>query len=285
MKTSSMDTQVIAGELVLRGILILTSMATKYIPNVEKPVQWPMWHRHNFPKTAHVKVSGHMLNVLVPLFYVATAALLTISISLVYSQKNNRQRGISLRRVLISENLKLFLADSLVYYLTEITTDIVKAMVGRPRPDFLARCKPVGFDPNFPNFELVPPLPICTGTAKDIWDGRRSMPSGHSSNSFCLCVFMALIVYHQIFTGSSRRLLGLRVSAAFLAVVPAIYIALTRISDFRHHWEDVTVGALIGTFFAVTIYRVYYPKGDIVTAAFQVKEWEKSETDPLRLEP
>jgi diacylglycerol diphosphate phosphatase/phosphatidate phosphatase len=51
---------------------------------------------------------------------------------------------------------------------------------GRLRPDFLSRCQY--------NAEQGK----CTGDPQVIWEGRRSFPSGHSSNSFAGLGFLSL---------------------------------------------------------------------------------------------
>lgn len=68
-----------------------------------------------------------------------------------------------------------------------LTTDVVKNMVGRLRPDFISRCQP---DYTLPGVVVEPysgyvaqPF-VCTGDPKVIKEGRRSFPSGHSSAAF-----------------------------------------------------------------------------------------------------
>jgi hypothetical protein len=36
-------------------------------------------------------------------------------------------------------------------------------------------------------------------------------------------------------------------------------VAISRTEDYRHHWHDVTIGAILGTFCAYFAYRQYYP--------------------------
>lgn len=42
-------------------------------------------------------------------------------------------------------------------------------------------------------------------------------------------------------------------------IIGASLIAASRVSDYRHHWQDVTVGSFIGAVAAVFSYRQYYP--------------------------
>jgi len=39
----------------------------------------------------------------------------------------------------------------------------------------------------------------------------------------------------------------------------ATVVAITRVDDYRHHWEDVVVGSLVGLMFAIFFYRIRYP--------------------------
>jgi hypothetical protein len=39
----------------------------------------------------------------------------------------------------------------------------------------------------------------------------------------------------------------------------SIYICITRVTDHRHHWEDVTLGFFSGLIFTYAFYRQFYP--------------------------
>ncbi len=68
-------------------------------------------------------------------------------------------------------------------------------MVGRPRPDLLARCKPT---PGTPTSTLVA-IDVCTETDHHtLHDGWRSFPSGHSSFSFAGLGFLSLFFAGQM---------------------------------------------------------------------------------------
>ena len=65
--------------------------------------------------------------------------------------------------------------------LTSLLTDILKNVIGRPRPDFLSRCMPRKGTPG----NVLVEWTVCTQPNKGmLQDGWRSFPSGHSSFSF-----------------------------------------------------------------------------------------------------
>ncbi|KAI1311314.1 hypothetical protein EDD11_003494 [Mortierella claussenii] len=157
--------------------------------------------------------------------------------------------------------LGLFLAQALVL----IVTDSIKIAVGRPRPDFLDRCLSL-----YDNRELGAPLPlltdpanllsnssICTRTEL-LRDGFKSFPSGHSSFSFGGLGYLSMYLAGKLHLFDERG--HIYKSIVVLApLVLAALIATSRVDDYRHHWQDVTVGSFIGAVFSVFSYRQYYP--------------------------
>ena len=107
-----------------------------------------------------------------------------------------------------------------------------------------------------------------SASPKDIRDAGKSFFSGHASFSFYCATF--LIAYlHARLSGparqqpvnevrkASRRLRiifrGLRVIRPFLQfgiLMLALYIAITRISDYKHHPTDVITGGFVGCLYA-----------------------------------
>ncbi|XP_008838610.1 phospholipid phosphatase 1 isoform X1 [Nannospalax galili] len=127
-------------------------------------------------------------------------------------------------------------------------TDIAKYSVGRLRPHFLAVCDPDwskincsdGYIENF----------ICQGSAQKIREGRLSFYSGHSSFSMYCMLFLALYLQARM-KGDWARLL--RPTLQFGLVALSIYVGLSRISDYKHHWSDVLTGLIQGAVVAILV--------------------------------
>ncbi|KIO28193.1 hypothetical protein M407DRAFT_243148 [Tulasnella calospora MUT 4182] len=142
--------------------------------------------------------------------------------------------------------------------LTGTITNVVKICVGRPRPDLIDRCQPVAGSVN----ALVHGLSnhtICTQTDQYILkDGFRSFPSGHSSLSFAGLGFLSFYLAGKFHLFDQRGHTG----KSWLAVGPLVGAALTAVSrtmDYRHHWQDVTTGSILGLTVAFFSYRQFYP--------------------------
>jgi len=139
----------------------------------------------------------------------------------------------------------LGLASSLALALTLVC--IVKNGIGRLRPDFLARCRPVEGS--------------CTGDIASVLEGRKSFPSGHTSLAFAGLGYLSWYLLGKLWSCRSLRWSGSlwRLIICLLPWLLALWVGLTRIEDYWHHWEDVMVGCFLGNLTAFAMYRLRYP--------------------------
>lgn len=136
-------------------------------------------------------------------------------------------------------------------------TDVLKNWIGRCRPDFLARCEP---RKGLLKDVLYTATEACTTSDRaKLLDGFRTTPSGHSSMSWSSFGYISLWLNGQlnsshIHKGAWRSIL------AFLPCLLAFYVALSRTQDYRHHFIDIILGSLLGSFIAWWSYRRYFPE-------------------------
>lgn len=141
--------------------------------------------------------------------------------------------------------------------ITGAITQFTKITVGRPRPDLLARCMPIPSSSNT-TFGLSSDA-ICTNTDTAIMiDGWRSFPSGHSSLSHAGLGFLSYYLAGKMHLFDTRG----HTHKAWISVAPifgAILVAVSRTMDYRHHWEDVVAGSILGLVVSYFAYRQYFP--------------------------
>ncbi|KAI9224840.1 phosphatidic acid phosphatase type 2/haloperoxidase, partial [Blastocladiella britannica] len=151
-------------------------------------------------------------------------------------------RQLSLREIVYALNCMLTAIT-----MTMAITDTTKEFVGELRPDFLSRCAPVKDDAG---------KYVCTGDTKFVNEGRASFPSGHSSLSFAGW-FSLILFANGTMSPLLRRNAWIK-TVLVLLIVPAAFTALSRSRDYRHHWQDIFVGSLLGTVVAYFWYHVTY---------------------------
>uniref|UniRef100_A0A8B9DWB0 Phospholipid phosphatase 1 n=1 Tax=Anser cygnoides TaxID=8845 RepID=A0A8B9DWB0_ANSCY len=146
-------------------------------------------------------------------------------------------------------------------------TDIAKYAIGRLRPHFLAVCQPdwtqincsLGYIENFP----------CQGDKAKINEGRLSFYSGHSSFSMYCMLFLALYLQARM-KGDWARLV--RPTLQFGLIAASIYVGLSRVSDYKHHWSDVLTGLIQGALVAILIVVYVSDFFKVRGCTFQPKE-------------
>nr|XP_016930558.1 putative phosphatidate phosphatase isoform X1 [Drosophila suzukii] len=140
---------------------------------------------------------------------------------------------------------------------SQLTTDIAKYSIGRLRPHFMAVCQPqmpdgttcddpINVGKYIQEFE-------CKGvgsSARMLKEMRLSFPSGHSSFTFFAMVYLALYLQARMTWRGSKLLRHL---LQFVFIMVAWYTALSRVSDYKHHWSDVLAGSLIGSICALVV--------------------------------
>jgi len=138
--------------------------------------------------------------------------------------------------------------------ITAVITDAIKDGVGRPRPDFFWRCFPNGNDV----YDNITTGVICNGVKSVIKEGHKSFPSGHSSWSFAGLGFLAWYLAGKL-TAFDRKGHIAKLCIVFLPLLTAALVAVSRVDDYWHHWQDVFAGGLIGLTVASFCYLQFFP--------------------------
>ncbi|PSR87838.1 Lipid phosphate phosphatase, partial [Actinidia chinensis var. chinensis] len=162
---------------------------------------------------------------------------------------------------------------------TAVITSALKDAVGRPRPNFFWRCFPDGKDV-YDQWGNV----ICHGKQSGVQEGYKSFPSGHTSWSFAGLGFLSLYLSGKI-KAFDRRGHVAKLCVVFLPLLVASLVAISRINDYWHHWEDVFAGGLLGLTVATFCYLQFFPppyhvEGWGPYAYFRVLEESRAATQP-----
>ena len=132
-----------------------------------------------------------------------------------------------------------------------ILTDIGKAVIGWPRPYFLAACQPNVTSQACSSSKMFITDFSCTTniTQEELEDSFMSFPSAHAS--FAAYVAFFLVLYLQARLANFEQTKLLRPFLQLLLISVYWWSALTRVSDFVHHPADVLAGLILGTLVAL----------------------------------
>ncbi len=150
---------------------------------------------------------------------------------------------------------------------TFVVTEALKLGLGRLRPDFRDRWQRAACAGNVE----APPGLDCSAVAadgfvvsrRDVLDGMKSFPSGHTSTAFATLSFASMAIGSRWLWGEAaakapawtQPVAGLTLGG--LAAATA-FTAASRVGDGRHHPEDVAVGAAVGAALGVTSWLVHF---------------------------
>ncbi|XP_040382461.1 lipid phosphate phosphatase 2-like isoform X2 [Oryza brachyantha] len=137
--------------------------------------------------------------------------------------------------------------------ITAVITDAIKNGVGRPRPDFFWRCFPDG-----KNFNNVTGDVICHGERSVIKEGYKSFPSGHASAAFAGLGFLAWYLAGKLKAFNREGHIA-KLCLVFLPLLVASLVAVSRVDDYWHHWQDVFAGGILGLTVASFCYLQFFP--------------------------
>ncbi|PYI20472.1 diacylglycerol pyrophosphate phosphatase [Aspergillus violaceofuscus CBS 115571] len=160
-------------------------------------------------------------------------------------------------------------------------TSGLKDVVGKPRPDLLARCQPnlslnitayavSGLGVERPEAPMMVTTRICqTSGSKTLRDGFAAFPSGHSSFSWSGLLYLSLWLGAKVAravpahhgNSYSQAAAAPPVYLLVLSAIPiggALYICGTRYMDYMHAGWDIIGGSVIGIAFAILGFRWYH---------------------------
>lgn len=109
-----------------------------------------------------------------------------------------------------------------------------------------------------PIFNNVTGEVVCHGNRKSIEEGHRSFPSGHTAWCFAGLGFFSLYLAGKIRLFDRKGHVS-KLVIVFSPLAVASFVGLSRVNDYKHHWQDVFAGALLGLTIATLCYRQFFP--------------------------
>ncbi|CAK4678819.1 hypothetical protein LEN26_020338 [Aphanomyces euteiches] len=136
--------------------------------------------------------------------------------------------------------------------LTIATTEAIKFNVGFLRPNFASVCQPRLV--NGSTYE-------CTTNPSEYHKSMVSFPSGHASTGTAVGWYTSLYLLWNLYhrhEGIPSQARAICQQALFLpALAPfllALAVSVSRVTDFKHHTIDITMGTVLGLVFASVVF-------------------------------
>ncbi|XP_075528792.1 putative phosphatidate phosphatase isoform X5 [Dermacentor variabilis] len=143
--------------------------------------------------------------------------------------------------------------------ISQLLTDIAKYTIGRLRPHFFDLCQPV-------NLKVLCAQPYTyvenftcgsNATEHQLKEMRLSFMSGHSSFSAYTMMYTALYIHARMPWRNSVAMAARTVIQVALLSL-AWYTALSRVSNYKHHWSDVLAGSAEGYLVAIVVWVTFF---------------------------
>jgi len=229
-------------EIISRVFLIAAFLLLEDLDPFERVVHSEEWWYYQNPYYKHHTISWSFLYQLIAFVPVLTACLFS---GVFYSTRRN-------------DIIPFISSFSLAFLLNGILTNVLKASMGKLRPDFYSRCFPGGSGP----FVLPSGLDEldCVGLESIVREGRRSFPSAHTSYAFTCLGFCSIYIASKFHCFDPRgKSSSFKLITAMAPLTIALFIGVSRTSDYKSHSIDVVCGGLLGILIAYTSYRQHYP--------------------------
>jgi diacylglycerol diphosphate phosphatase/phosphatidate phosphatase len=146
---------------------------------------------------------------------------------------------------------------------TVVLTEALKLSFGRLRPDFRERWLRAACEGHV----KAPDGLDCSGvddgfvvSRAEVIDGMKSFPSGHTSTSFAVLAFSSLALGSRFVWADDAPAWAAPVAALAIGGIAAGagFTAASRLSDGRHHAEDVATGAALGSAIGVSTWLLHF---------------------------
>lgn len=169
----------------------------------------------------------------------------------------------------------LFTTTYLSLIVTVFFTDLLKIVVGEPRPNFYHYCNYQYINSNITYYQSHATLNHegdfgnCHGSSHENRDSRSSFPSGHASSCMTSSICIALLLYYC----------NIQTPLVYLPFILGFYVGITRIQDYYHNVYDVLAGWLLGCVAAGLVWISLHP----TIQQMQEKLFQESEEDEVPL--